>query len=183
LPQTKENYISKVRELYGNHADDILKAYPADSDEQAKEAARDLASDRFIAYSTWKWIELQLETGESPVYRYHFEQAPPSPEGKPSRGAYHSSDIEFVFETLDSKKLPWSDSDRKLSDQISSYWTNFAKSGNPNGAGLPEWPSYTKAGDYQVMHLHETPDSTPIAKPDTLGARYRQFDAVFQNAQ
>ncbi|MDQ2774784.1 MAG: carboxylesterase family protein [Acidobacteriota bacterium] len=181
--QTKENYISKVRELYGHHADDILKAYPADSDQQAKESARDLASDRFIAYSTWKWIDLQLETGESPVYRYHFEQAPPSPEGKPSRGAYHSADIEFVFETLDSKKLPWTDADRKLSGQISSYWTNFAKSGNPNGSGLPEWPSYTKAGDYQVMHLHETPDSTPLAKPDALGARYQQFNAVFQNAQ
>ena len=170
---TVENYAARTRELYGEHADEILKVYPADSERQVKDVARDLASDRFIAYSTWKWLDMQLATGESPVYRYHFEQAPPAAEGKRTRGAFHSADIVYVFETLDSENFPWSPEDRKLSDRISSYWSNFAKTGNPNGEGLPQWPGYGKE-DYQVMHLN----SAPAAAPDTLRPRYELLDRI-----
>jgi para-nitrobenzyl esterase len=180
---TKENYVAKLKELYGPHADDILRAYPAESDEQAKDSARDLAGDRFIAYSTWKWLDEQLETGQSSVYRYHFEQAPPQPAGEPSHGAYHSADIEFVFQTLDSKNLPWTADDKKLSDQISSYWTNFAKTGNPNGDALAQWPAYTKADGYQVMHLRDESDSAPKAAPDTLRSRYQLLETVKQQGR
>jgi para-nitrobenzyl esterase len=140
-----------------------------------KESARDLAGDQFIAYSTWKWLDMQVKTGNAPVYRYHFEQAPPMPEGESSRGAYHSADIEYVFETLDWKHLVWTADDRKLSDMISSYWTNFAKNGNPNGPGLPEWPGY-KAEHYEVMHLRPMPS----AAPDRLRSRYELLDRIAQ---
>ena len=180
---TKGNYVAKLKELYGPNADDILRAYPAESDEQAKDSARDLAGDRFIAYSTWKWLDEQLETGQSPVYRYHFEQAPPQPAGEPSHGAYHSADIEFVFETLDSKKLPWTADDKKLSDQMSSYWTNFAKTGNPNGDALGQWPAYTKADGYQVMHLRDGSDLAPKAAPDTLRNRYQTLETAKQQGR
>src|SRR6185312_16217623 len=123
-PQTLANYKAKLKEWYGKNASQMLKLYPAANEAEMKESAGALAGDRFIAYSTWKWIEDQLGTGGSPVYRYHFEQAPPQPAGEASRGAYHSADIEYVFQALDSKKLPWTDADRKLSDMISSYWTN-----------------------------------------------------------
>jgi para-nitrobenzyl esterase len=113
---------------------------------------------------------MQVKTGSAPVYRYHFEQAPPQPAGEPSHGAYHSADIEFVFEALASKALPWSDADRKLSDVISSYWTNFAKTGDPNGPGVPRWPAY-KPPDYEVMHLHEG-ETGPESSPAKYRARY-----------
>ncbi len=177
---TKENYEAKVREEFGEHAPEILKLYPADTDEQMKTSARDLASDRFIAYSTWKWLEEQLLTGGAPVYRYHFEQVPPVAAGEPSRGAYHSADIKYVFETLDSEKLGWTDSDRKASDMISSYWTNFAKAGDPNGSGLPNWPRYNKADSYQVMHLQVSGSAMPQARPDQLRARYELLDSIAQ---
>lgn len=177
---TKEKYQAKVRELYGDNADEVLKLFPGDSEQQVKESARDLAGARFIAYSTWKWLEMQVETGEAPVYRYHFEQAPPMPGGQRSRGAYHSADIEFVFETLDSKHLPWTADDRKLSDLISSYWTNFAKTGNPNGDGLAEWPNYGKSKDYEVMHLLVSSEKSarPKAVPDAHRERYQLLDRI-----
>jgi para-nitrobenzyl esterase len=177
-PPTPANYAAKVRSLYGEHAAEILQLYPGATEAQVKESARDLAGDRFIAYSTWKWIDEHLKTSpSSPVYRYHFDQAPPQPAGEPSQGAYHSADIEYVFEALPSKNLPWQPADRKLSDIISSYWTNFAKTGNPNGSGVPAWPRYTAADGYQVMHL-QVGAKQPHAAPDTLRNRYQRFEAI-----
>jgi para-nitrobenzyl esterase len=177
-PHTLEGYAARMKVLYGEHADEMMRAYPAATQSQMMESAGALAGDRFISYSTWKWIEEQMQTGHSPVYRYHFEQAPPQASGMPSRGAYHSADIEYVFETLDSKNLPWTDADRKLSDVISSYWTNFAKTGDPNGPGLPKWPRNTSKDGYPVMHLAQGPDRTPHAAPDTVRARYLMLERL-----
>ncbi len=178
---TAPNFISWAREHYGDKAEMFLKLYPAATDEEAKRSAQDMAGDQFIAYSTWKWIEMQLATGKSPVFRYRFEDAPPAatanrPQGgaPESRGAYHSAEIEFVFEALPSKALPWRAEDKKLSDEMSSYWTNFAKRGDPNGEGLPKWPVYNSADNYEVMHL----SFDPHAAPDAHRARYEFLDRI-----
>ena len=118
---------------------------------------------------------MQLQTGNAPVYRYKFEDAPPPPTDHSeteSHGAYHSAEIEFVFEALPSKNLPWRPEDRKLSDLMSSYWTNFAKKGDPNGDGLPKWPRYDKEGGYQVMHLKADSQAAPAQHM----ARYEFLD-------
>jgi para-nitrobenzyl esterase len=175
-PPTPEAYAAKVRSVFKQDAGRILKFYPGTTEAQVKESAHDLASDRFIVYSTWKWLDMQVKTGSVPVYRYRFEQAPPQPAGEPSHGAYHSADIEFVFGDLASKALPWTDADRKLSDLMSSYWTNFAKSGDPNGPGLPQWPAY-KPPSYDVMHLHEG-ETGPTASPSKSRARYELLNHV-----
>lgn len=168
---TKENYEAKVRQIFSGKADEALKLFPASTPEEMTTSARQLASAQFITYSTWKWLELQTQTGGANIYRYHFEQAPPV-ESSPSRGAYHSADIEYVFQTLDWKKLPWTAADRRVSDQVSSYWTNFAKTGDPNGPGLPQWPRYTFE-QWQVMHLG--PDAH--AGPDAERAKYMFLDS------
>jgi para-nitrobenzyl esterase len=171
-PPTPETFVAKVRELYGANADAVLKLYPAANVEQAKRAARDLAGDRFTALSTWKWLEAELKTGQSPAYRFHFEETLPFPKGAPTSpgeepAAPHSSEIEFVFQVLSSRDLPWRPEDQALSELMGSYWTNFAKTGDPNGAGLPRWPAYAPT-EYQVMHLNA--DSQ--AKPDQYRPRY-----------
>ncbi|MGD0360580.1 MAG: carboxylesterase family protein [Bryobacteraceae bacterium] len=165
---TAANFVAYAHKHFGDKADEFLKLYPADSDEQAKRSAQDLAGDQFIAFSTWKWLEMQGATGGAPLYRYEFDDAPPAPVNPPAdggnapRGAYHSAEIEFVFGVLASKNLPWRPEDRALSDLMSSYWSNFAKTGDPNGTGLPGWPAYNSQGRYPVMHLdaksHEAPD-------------------------
>jgi len=174
---TLQNYVARVHALYGENASTILNAYKASNDTQAKRAAQDLAGDRFIGYSTWKWIEMQNATGEAPVYRYRFEDAPPLDPSNPesaSHGAYHSAEIEFVFEALASKHLPWRPEDRKLSGIMATYWSNFAKNGNPNGDGLAKWPVYTKDSGYQIMHLV----AEPHAGPDGERARYEALDSI-----
>jgi para-nitrobenzyl esterase len=165
-PPTPENYAARAEAKFGKRASEFLKVYPGGTAIVAKRSAQDLAGDQFIAYGTWRWLEAQLKTGEAKVYRYKFEDAPPGP-GSEESGAYHSAEIEFVFDVLSSKNLPWRPQDRKLSDLMATYWSNFAKTGDPNGEGLPKWPAYNK-DSFEVMHLNA--DSK--AEPDTTRARY-----------
>jgi para-nitrobenzyl esterase len=172
---TAQNFAAHARALFGENADQFLKLYPAGNDAQAKRSAQDLAGDQFIGYSTWKWLEMQRKTGNSPVYRYRFEDAPPMSEGatEEPRGAYHSAEIEFVFGVLSSKHLPWRPEDRKLSQLMSTYWANFAKAGDPNGPGLPKWPQYNSEDGYQLMHLN----FNPSAAKDQHRDRYEFLDS------
>ena len=121
-------------------------------------------------------MEQQLKTGQAPVYRYRFEQTLPlaadaAADAEPA--APHASEIEFVFQVLSSRKLPWRPEDRKVSDLMGSYWSNFAKTGDPNGDGLARWPAYSPDG-YQVVHLR----ADPGAAPDAHRARYQFLDGV-----
>jgi para-nitrobenzyl esterase len=155
---------------FGAQAEDFLKVYHAGDDAEALRAAEDFAGDRFLVYSTWAWLEAQVKTGGAPVYRYLF--ALPSP-GDPfhpiSAGAFHSDEIEYVFGNLDSRKgAPWRPEDYKLSELMQTFWTNFAKTGDPNSLGVPHWPVYDAAGNWQVMRL--SPD--PGAAPDPHRERY-----------
>jgi para-nitrobenzyl esterase len=158
-------------------ADEFLKVYAAHNDEEAVRVAEDFSGDDFIAYSTWAWLEAQVKTGGAPVYRYLFELGSPGDTYHPvSFGAFHSDDIEYVFGNLDSRKgAAWRPEDYKLSELMQTYWTNFAKTGNPNSPGLPQWPSYDAAGNWQVMHL----SPAPAAAPDQHRDRYLFLQKVW----
>lgn len=165
-----------LAQQFGSDADEFLRAYSASNDAEAMRAAEDFAGDRFIAYSTWAWLEAQMKTGNAPVYCYRFDLGSPGDPFHPKNiGAFHSDDIEYVFGTLNSRKgAQWRPQDYKLSELMQDYWTNFAKTGDPNGPGLPQWPTYNAAGNWQVMHL--APDAA--AKPD----QHRDRDLFLQKA-
>jgi para-nitrobenzyl esterase len=174
-PVSKESYAAKIRRRFGDSATDAMKLFPGGTDEQIKSSAGLLSGADFIAYGTWKWIEVHRQTGGSAVFRYEFDEPLPLEEGHaPDAEAFanHSGEIEFVFGTLDSKKLPWGPEDYKLSEAMGTYWTNFAKTGNPNGPGLPEWPRYEAKTSNQVMHLAPGPH----ASPDTLKNQFEFLD-------
>lgn len=177
LKPSKDNYIKIVKAKFGNNADEFLKLYPAGTDSEAERSAQDFDGDQFTAYSTWKWIELHYKTGESPVYRYEFDKILPlsmnaDPGTKPA--ASHASEIEFVFNVLSSKNLPWKKDDYEVSELISAYWTNFAKTGNPNRPELPFWPEYKNSTNYPVMHIDQISGSSPD--------KYRDRYLFLQNA-
>jgi para-nitrobenzyl esterase len=150
---TAEKWKAYAGEHYGPRAGEFLTAFPADNDDEAVRSADDFTTDAFIALGTWQWIEAHTKTGQSPVYRYKFElPATPSemhPEGK---YAFHSDELEYVFGTLGTRHgAQWRPEDRKLSELMVHYWTNFARTGDPNGEGLPHWPRYDK--DTKLIHL------------------------------
>ena len=187
---TAAAFTEQARKRFGAGADKLLQVYPAGDDATALESAAAFAGDMFIGYGTWKWIETHRATG-SPVYRYLFTRKIPVPAGhmvggRPATaediGARHAGEIEYVFGTLDSVKgVAWTDGDRALSDAIGTYWTNFARSGDPNGNGLPQWPrlgSVDAAGrttpEPRLIQL----DTTITAVPDHHRSRYEVLDAL-----
>jgi para-nitrobenzyl esterase len=164
---TAEKWKGMAADLFKDRAAEFLTLYPGDTDEQAIDSADAYGSDAFIAFGTWKWLEAHRKTGASPVYRYHFELRALPSKYHPGTFAFHSDDIEYVFGTLDTRPGETvRPEDRQLSDQMMSYWTNFAKTGDPNGTGLPAWPRYD-TGD-ALIHL----DSTITSGPDALRPRY-----------
>ncbi len=155
---------------------ELLRLYPIADKGEALQSASAFAGDKFIAYSTWSWLEAQVATGGAPVYRYYFALGSPGDRfHTPAAGAFHSDDIEYVFGTLDSRQdAIWRPEDRALSNQIQLYWTNFARTGDPNGPGLPDWPRYGPDA-WSTMHL----DVHSSAQPDSNRARYLFLDSVW----
>src|SRR6202451_1142050 len=101
---TAANFKEQAEKEFSTKADDFLRLYPADTEEHAYRSAEDYAGDRFIALSTWKWLEAQRVTGKQPVYRYRFDLALPRDSKRPGgESAFHSAEIEYVFGQLDSK--------------------------------------------------------------------------------
>jgi para-nitrobenzyl esterase len=164
---TADQWKSMARMYFKKRVGECLNLYPAQNDEQAARSALDYGSDAFCAFSAWLWIESHRETCHLPIYRYHFELAAPPSKFHPESFSFHSDEIEYVFGTLDTRPgAVWRPEDRKLSELMMSYWTNFAKTGNPNGPGLPDWPQCGEQDE--LLHL----DSTVRSAPDTLRPRY-----------
>jgi para-nitrobenzyl esterase len=155
---------------------EFIALYPGGRDITALNSGNAYAGDKFIAYSTWRWLEAQVRTGGKPVYRYRFELGSPGDKyHSASAGAFHSDEINYVFGTLALRpEAVWRPVDWVLSEKMGEYWTNFAKTGDPNADGLPPWPVYGPE-QWQVLHL----DERSIALPDDLRARYLFLDSVW----
>jgi len=198
---TPETLANAIRKFYGGQADAILRAYAAATTDEVYEAATHLASARFIAHSTWKWTELQMKTGGKPVYRYLYARPRPAYLGMPGqpapaagapgqgrrgnaagaqqpsgpRGASHSAEIQYAMGNLDlDKRYSWEPADYEVSRVMHAYFVNFVKTGNPNGPGLPEWPTYRADTNYQRMRI----DVESHAGPEAHRDRYLALDAA-----
>jgi para-nitrobenzyl esterase len=171
---TVENYRTALRNQFAGMADRMFDLYPAAQDSDVIPAATALASDLFIAASTWNWFDHQRRTG-APAYYYYYTHVRPAPtafkaSGPPAYGALHSAEIEYALGNLGANPAyAWADADHKVSATMNGYFVNLIKTGDPNGKGLPSWPK-APAGDGPIRRQVIDVDTTSAAFPEQ--ARY-----------
>ena len=201
-----DNYKKAVEKLYGERSAEALAVYTASNDEEVEQAATDLASDRFIGFSTWKWSDIQSKTGGKPVYRYLYARPRPemraemgnataglaggvtrdtssnnkAPKMPPAKGAVHSAEIEYALGNLPTNRVyDWKPEDYKVSEIMQAFFANFIKTGNPNGFGVPEWHAVDNTNTVQVMYIDV--NSRSIA--DKNANRYLFMDKTAKNTK
>ncbi|KQY30183.1 hypothetical protein ASD38_12935 [Caulobacter sp. Root487D2Y] len=170
-----------LAERFGPRIDGALALYPVDTPAAAAASQQTYAGDVRMGLPTWRWAMAQTATGKSPVYVYRFDQAPKIPadwfgaanSGK-DFGAFHSADIVYVFDHPEILKAWTTDAvDRRVADQMSSYWVNFARTGDPNGPGLPAWTPYAPDAPKKLLI---GPETRLVDDPDI--ARLRLLDSA-----
>jgi len=173
-PRTPEDYIASVKSRFGPFADKLIAAYPPGTGTVAK-TARDLMRDAAFGWQTWIWARLQSKTGKSRVFYYYFDQHPDYPTDSPQagRGSPHGQEVAYVFQHLNPNQQP-TKSDEAISEAMATYWTNFAKFGNPNGSGLPKWPAFSDANPV-LMYFAQTPHVGPVPSADALKVMDQYF--------
>jgi len=157
-------YEKDALERYRDRADDFLSLYPVDSDANASALRKESARDR-ARVSLFLWASQQAKESEK-VFTYYFDRAIPWPE-HPEFGAFHSGELPYVFNNLKLFNRPWESIDRTVTDQVSSYWINFAGTGNPNGVGLPPWAPFQESLE-TTMRLGIQTGMIPIAAPEKI---------------
>lgn len=197
---TVENLKAGAKATFGEeNIDELFRLYGITTDKDVLEQPGvNLASDIFLDYSTWKWGNMHKLTSGQPVYRYRYchprpamaikgkvaalaggvidakEGEAPAPQDK---GAVHSADIEYAMGTLPTNRIyNWQPADYMISDIFSQYYINFVKTGNPNGLGLPEWPSTNGKAIAPVLQI----DENTVVKTDAqMEKRYEFIDQLF----
>lgn len=171
-----------IDKAWSNHAAELQQLYPFNDDASAKAISYAFRRDISFAYQAWRFAELHQQSG-APVYLFEFAKAPPVPSEqfhgtKPAAGygAYHGAELYYVFNTLHCKPWRWQADDRQLAHTCSAYWTNFAAHGNPNSAGLPQWPAFN-SDSKQAMILDATVHAGQVSNQTQLEFFTRLFSA------
>jgi para-nitrobenzyl esterase len=168
-------YIKGLRDRYGNFADQFLKLYPGSTKEEATYSSADMTRDSGFGWGSWTWGRLQSQTGKSKVFMYYFEQKQPAMPNMPFklRGAPHAAEIKYVLQTIDNKR--YGPDDIKLSETMATFWTNFAKKGDPNGENLPVWSAFSEQNP-SYMYFNSNPASGPVPNLNNL----KLFDEYYK---
>jgi para-nitrobenzyl esterase len=160
---------------YGAMSDDFMKTWPASDIKEAEAAVQSAMRDQIFTWNMRTWARMQEKTGKNKAWLYRFNRVPPGKDSAKYR-VYHASEIQYVFDNLDAIR-PWESVDHALAKEMNAYWVNFAKNGDPNGKGLPEWPVYDEKSD-QSISLGDT--TTVEQGLDKAGVDF--FDRFYKHA-
>lgn len=151
-PKSAADFRTWAATTYGERKDNFLKIFPASSDDEAKQSQSKLGILNFAAFPDHVWA--LSNTSNSYIYEYSY--VPTDKPGFPNYGAFHTSEVPFALHTLALWNRPWVNADFAVEKYMSAYWTNFIKTGNPNGNGLAEWRRYD-ASEQAIMELGVQP--------------------------
>lgn len=162
-----DTYQASTREKYGQDAERFLDLYPGGTEEQVLDSLLRSQTDQVMTRAMHRWARLQTQTGQAPAYLYFFTHTPPEA-GLEKYGAYHGAEVMYAYDNLAKDgDADYGRADYRLRDQMRGYWLNFVRSGDPNGPGLPTWPTVREAPD-QVMELGTESGMTPRPRPDAI---------------
>jgi para-nitrobenzyl esterase len=140
FPKTMDAFRQRIDGQFPGLAKEFDDVYPVKSEADIAEAMLGLGRDTTFTLEMRTWARM-VTAGGRKAFLYQFTHVPPGPNAK-TWGAYHAAEIGYVFGNLLNPTFRYTDTDRTLSDVMSSYWANFAKTGDPNGKGLPAWAAY-----------------------------------------
>ena len=150
-----------MQERYGDLANTFFKLYPNGTQAQSGASQKAAFRDSGLV-SMFMWAEHRAKTSKNKAFTYYWTHAEPGPDSA-RYGAFHTSEVPYVFNTLNQSKRPWTDQDHKLADTLGAYWVNFMKTGDPNGKGLAQWPAFT-ASSAVTMELGDKLGPRPVAE-------------------
>jgi para-nitrobenzyl esterase len=144
-PVPAKQFIEAIKKQFGANAESLLTQYGASNDAEAAASQGDLSRDQTFGVQGYVWATLQSEKGKAPLYVYNFNRKLPALTPANDFGAFHTGEVPYAYNNLHTvNNRPFTKADYDLADQMSSYWVNFVKTGNPNSTGLIQWPTYKK---------------------------------------
>jgi carboxylesterase type B len=159
------NYRKTMQERYGDLAATFFKLYPNATQEQSGNAQKAAYRDAGLV-GMFMWAEQRGKTAKNKAFTYYWTHPEPGPDTA-RYGAFHTSEVPYVFNTLNQSKRPWTGEDRKFADLMGSYWVNFTKTGDPNGKGLPQWPAFNRSSK-TTMEIGVKTGPRPVAEQAKL---------------
>lgn len=156
-PHNASVFVQNAQKSYGDNATKYLELFPANTDAEAAQSQKMLSQLQF-GLQNYRWAQLQTQFGDNNAYLYFFTRVPP---GEPYYGAFHSAEFAYALHTLTYWDRPFVDVDFRLQEIMSSYWTNFAKTGNPNAEDLPQWPVFDMQNP-AVINLGDSVYAMPL---------------------
>ncbi len=149
LPKTVAAYRKVAEAQYGEMFKEFETLYPVKTEADIAAAYLGSMRDSIMTLNMRAWARLTVKMtakGRSKAWLYWFSHVPPHPNSQ-YLGAYHAGEIMYAFDNLARQSHAMQEADRKLARLMSSYWVNFATTGNPNGKGLPVWPAYNQEAE------------------------------------
>ncbi|MGZ5253088.1 MAG: carboxylesterase/lipase family protein, partial [Flavitalea sp.] len=154
------------KDFVARYGEDLLKYYPGSNDDEAAGSQKNLSRDLTFGMQNYAWAMLESKQGRN-VYVYRFTRKVPGYGEYADFGAFHTGEVPYAYGNLDFVNRPWEAVDKQLEKTMLQYWVNFIKTGNPNGSGLPEWPTF-KSGDQMIMDLGTDPSKKKLPDGEAL---------------